>query len=259
MSIDDLNQFLQKLLYFDKKIDVGKIDPYMSNGLMVRGKERVEKIGFGVSASIGLFQKAIDASCDVLITHHSFNLPANNSYDPIFQNRFGLLIRHSLSLFGFHFLLDAHPKIGNNAQILKTLGAELMGPYLHRGSPWGWIGKLQQGQTFHQLQERIKPYLSPRAIFYEFGKEKISTIVAVSGKGAPIASDMYELMKKDVGLFISGEVHEWNRELFREAGISFIGGGHYATEVFGIKSLMQEVKHQFPDIETAWLDLPNEV
>lgn len=258
MSIDDLNQYLQKLLYFDKNLDVKKIDPYMSNGLMVRGKERIEKIGFGVSASIALFEEALKASCDVLITHHSFNIPVINSFDPIFQDRFGFLIKHGLSLFGFHFLLDAHPEIGNNAQILKTLGAELAEPYLHRGSPWGWIGKLPKAQFFDRLKEMLNP-LSPRAVFYNFCERKISTIAAVSGKGAPIASDMRELIENNVELFITGEVHEWNRELFREAGISFIGGGHYATEVFGIKALMQEVKHQFPAIETVWLDLPNEV
>lgn len=259
MHIDDLSRYLTDLMYFDKKLDVKRIDPYMSNGLMVKGRQEVKKIGFGVSASLALFQKAVDESCDVLITHHSFNLPPINIFDPLFQNRYGFLIKHELSLFGFHFLLDAHPEIGNNAQILKTLGAQLKEPFLHRGNPWGWVGKLKTEMTFDEIIGILKPYISPRATYYNCGKEKITTIAAISGKGAPIASETSELMEMGVELFITGEIHEWNRELFREAKIHCIAGGHYATEVLGIKALMEKVKKDLPQLQTEWLDLYNEV
>jgi len=36
-------------------------------------------------------------------------------------------------------------------------------------------------------------------------------------------------------------------------------GGHYATEVFGVKALMERVKRSFKNIETEWIDLINEV
>jgi len=58
---------------------------------------------------------------------------------------------------------------------------------------------------------------------------------------------------------VTGEVHEWNRELFREAKINFIAGGHYATEVFGVQALMSVISQKFPEVEVGWVDLANEV
>lgn len=93
ITLTNLQKFLDNYLHFDKTLDISKIDPYMTNGLMVKGKEKVKNIGFGVSASIALFEKAIKADCDAVIVHHSFNLPSHNRYDRIFQNRIGYLIK----------------------------------------------------------------------------------------------------------------------------------------------------------------------
>lgn len=259
ITLSVLQQFLDGYLNFDKKLDIAKIDPYMTNGLMVRGKEEIKKIGFGVSASLKLFEKARSAGCEALIVHHSFNFPSANRYDLIFQNRISFLIKNNISLFGFHFLLDAHPEIGHNVQIIKKIGADPLTPYLHRGNPWGWSGEFAQAVNFSDIERALKPHLSKTATIYNFGKSKIKKVVAVSGMGSPVPSDMHDLFKEGIDLFITGEVHEWNRELFREAKINFIAGGHYATEKFGLEVLMEKVKDHFPDIVAEWLEVGNEV
>lgn len=259
IALSALQKFLDDYLYFDKKIDISKIDPYMANGLMVSGKDKVEKIGFGVSASLSLFKKAKDVKCDAIIVHHSFNLPPFNRYDGIFQNRFGFLVKNEISLFGYHFLLDAHPEVGNNVQILRAIGAKPVNPFFHHGDPWGWIGELNTDEKLNNVEERLKPYISKRSVVYPFGPSKIKSIVAISGKGAPISSAMQGLIDEKVDLYITGEAHEWNREMFREAGINFIAGGHYATEEFGVKALMEKVKEKYPHISTEWLEVYNEV
>lgn len=259
IKLSDLQNFLDEYLYFDRKLDLAKIDPYMTNGLMVRGIEEVGKIGFGVSASLELFGKAKKSQCDVIIVHHSFNLPPFNRYDEIFQNRFGYLINNGISLFGYHFLLDAHPKVGNNVEILKTIGAKPTKQFLHNQDPWGWIGEFENGEELNVIENKLKPFLSKRLIIYRFGPQKIKRAVAISGKGAPIASAMQGLIDGKIDLYITGEVHEWNRELFREAKINFIAGGHYVTEVLGVKALMKKVKVKFTEVLTEWLDNYNEV
>ncbi len=258
-TLSQLQGYLDGYLNFDKKLDITKIDPYMTNGLMVRGKEEVKKIGFGVSASLALFEKARSTQCDALIVHHSFNFPSSNRYDTIFQNRIGYLIKNSISLFGFHFLLDAHPEVGHNAQIIKKIGAEPRKPYLHRGNPWGWTGEFVQAVNFSDIEGTLKPYLSKTSTIYNFGKKMIKKVVAVSGMGSPVPSDMHDLLEEGIDLFITGEVHEWNRELFREAKINFIAGGHYHTEVFGLQALMEKIREKFQKVEVVWLDLVNEI
>ncbi|OGG26247.1 hypothetical protein A2960_04695 [Candidatus Gottesmanbacteria bacterium RIFCSPLOWO2_01_FULL_39_12b] len=259
IRLEELNKYLNKLLIYDRKLDLARIDPYMTNGLMVKGREEVRKIGFGVSASVALFEKALDAKCEALIVHHSFNMPAYNQYDEIFQNRIGFLVKNDISLFGFHFLLDAHPEVGNNVQILKTVGANPVSGYFHRGNPWGWIGELPNKNELSSIEGKLKSYMSSRLITYRFGPQSVKKVVAISGKGSPIASDMQFLIDEKIDLYITGEAHEWNREMFREAKINFIAGGHYATEVFGIRALMEKVKTHFPEVTVEWLELKNDV
>lgn len=260
MKLNQLEQFLSDYLYFDAKLDVVKIDPYMTNGLMVRGKEEVQIIGFGVSASLSLFQKAHEASCDALLVHHSFNFPPYNHYDSIFQNRLAYLINHEISLFGYHFLLDAHPEVGNNVEILKAIGVEPREPYYeHDGVAWGWVGEFTSPVTLESIKQRLASYISPRTVSFDYGPDVIKHVATVSGKGAPGPSAMDNLKAKKIDLFITGEVHEWNRELFREAGINLIAGGHYATEVFGLKALMEKVQEKFPQIEVKFLDVYNDI
>lgn len=259
IKLTDLQHQIDSYLNFDEKLDIANIDPYMSNGLMVRGKDDVNKIGFGVSASLALFEKAKEAECDVLVVHHSFNLPSYNRYDSIFQARFGYLIKNEISLFGYHFLLDAHPAVGNNVQIIKTIGATPTTSYLHRGNPWGWAGEFTKEQELKELEKKIKPLLSSRATIYPYGNKIVKKVVAVSGMGSPLPSVMHDLVSESVDLFITGEVHEWNRELFKEAKINFIAGGHYHTECFGIKALLKYITQKLPDVQTQWLDLSNEI
>ena len=259
MKLNDFKNYLDELLFFSSQLDPHKIDPYMTNGLLVKGNEEVESIGFAVSASVEVFKLAKQNNCQAIIVHHSFNLPRNNNYDEIFQNRIGFLIKNNLSLFCYHFLLDAHPEIGNNVSILKTIGAKPEKPFIHHGDPWGYSGIFPNPAPLSEIKNRIKNMLSPRSVYYDFGPKQIKRVAAVSGKGAPLATSMTYLINDKVDLYITGEVHEWNRELFREAGINFIAGGHYHTEMFGIKALMEKIKKDFPQITPVWLDLPNEI
>jgi len=259
ISLAELEFYLANFLLYDKKIDVERIDPEMANGLLIKGKENVEKIGFGVSASIALFEKALSAKCDAIIVHHAFNFPPFLRFDKIFQERIAFLLKHKISLFGYHFLLDSHPEIGNNMQILKKIGARSTGEYLHSGNPWGFIGEFKNGEGLDRIIEKLKPFLSPKMTFYDFGAKRIKKVVACSGKGAPYPSEMQFLIDNNIDLFITGEVHEWNRELFREAKINFLAGGHYATEVFGVKALMEKIKKVFSQIVVEWIEFPNEI
>lgn len=258
-SLQQLQQYFDSYLIFDPKMDLSRIDPYMTNGLMVKGKEDIKTIGFGVSASIALFEKAKEAACDAVIVHHSFNLPPHNRYDQVFQNRMGFLLEHDISLFGYHFLLDAHPEVGNNVQILKAIGATPVEPYCLHGEPWGWIGEVGGLEGLEGIEKKLRPLLSKQTIVYDIGPKQVKRVTAVSGKGAPSGGGMQELLDRKIDLYITGEAHEWNRELFREAGIHFIAGGHYHTEVFGVQALMEKVRQQFSDVKIVWLDVANDI
>jgi dinuclear metal center YbgI/SA1388 family protein len=254
VSLDELMAFLNQ--YMGDAEAAARIDHYLANGLQVRGREQVGNVVTGVSASLRFFEEAVTLGADALVVHHSINMPAGIHFDRIFSGRLRYLWEHDLSLIGYHYLLDSHPEVGNNAQIIRSLGGHLVESYPPDG--WGWLGQVEGGTDRDELLARCSALFSQTGVHYPFGPQQVRLMVAVSGAGAPRPSDMEWLMQRGVDLFITGEPREWNRELFREAGISFVAAGHYHTERMGIQALGQVLASRL-DVEVKFLDLPNQV
>ena len=251
VTVDDLMAFLGDLMG-----DVGDKDPYMPNGLQVRGREEVKVLSTGVSASLSLFEEAVARNADALLVHHGMNMPPGMLLDTIFTQRVRFLFEHELSLIAYHYLLDSHPEVGHNVLIIRGLGAQPTEPYGEGG--WGWYGEFDTPVALDHLAQECARMFGQLRASYLFGPAEVRRVVAVSGKGAPNPGDMEGLIGEGVDLYITGEPHEWNRELFREAGISFIAGGHYNTEKLGVLALGEVIGDRL-DVEVEFLDLPNEV
>ena len=251
VTVDDLMAFLEDLMG-----EAGDKDPWMPNGLQVRGRDEVKVLSTGVSASLSLFEEAVARKADVLLVHHGLNMPPGMLLDTVFTQRVRFLFEHDLSLIGYHYLLDSHPEVGHSALIIKGLGGQPTEPYGEGG--WGWYGEFETPAALDDLAEECQQMLGRLRASYLFGPPEVRRVVAVSGKGAPNAGDMEGLIRDRVDLFITGEPHEWNRELFREVGISFIAGGHYNTERLGVLALGDVIREQC-DVKVKFIDLPNEV
>jgi dinuclear metal center YbgI/SA1388 family protein len=247
-------EFLNK--YMGDAQAAARVDMHMANGLQARGREEVKTVVTGVSASLRFFEEALALGADALLVHHSINMPASIHFDRIFTRRLRYLWEHDLSLIGYHYLLDSHPEVGNNAQIIKGLGGHLAEPYPPDG--WGWLGEIAGGADRDELLARCRDLFGQAGVQYPFGVERVHTLVAVSGAGAPRPGEMDWLMQRGVDLFVTGEPREWNRELFREAGISFVAAGHYHTERLGIRALGDVLRARL-DVAVEFLDLPNPV
>jgi len=254
IRLEELMAFLTQ--YMGDAEVAARVDPHMANGLQVRGREEVNTIVTGVSASLRFFEEAVARGADALIVHHSLNMPASIHFDTIFSRRLRYLWEHELSLIGYHYLLDSHPEVGHNAQIIKALGGHLSQPYPPDG--WGWVGEIAGGAERDALLLRCAELFSQEGVQYPFGPERVHRVVALSGAGAPRPGEMEWLIQHQVELFITGEPREWSRELFREAGISFVAAGHYHTERIGIQALTELLQRRL-DVRVAFLDLPNPV
>ncbi|QQG44250.1 MAG: Nif3-like dinuclear metal center hexameric protein [Candidatus Roizmanbacteria bacterium] len=256
IPLDKLITTLNDILLYDRTLNLVKIDPYMPDGLQVKGNNEIKKIGFGVSASLDLFKMALENKCQALIVHHGLSLPPSNRYDALFQNRLSYLIENKISLFGYHFLMDSHPQIGHNVEIIKTIGGKPSKPYFHQGEPWGYEGEINK--TLDEIIEILKPLSSPTMKIYPFGTSHIRKAVAVSGKGTPYPGDMQYLVDNDIDLYITGETSEWVRDMFKESQINFIAAGHYYSERFGLIALKKELQNKL-SVEMEFLELVNEV
>jgi putative NIF3 family GTP cyclohydrolase 1 type 2 len=58
-------------------------------------------------------------------------------HDPL-QRRLATLLRHDISLIAYHLPLDAHPELGNNAQLARVLDLTVTGSFGGNAGRRGW-------------------------------------------------------------------------------------------------------------------------
>lgn len=254
-----LGEFELKMteLLFTEELEPYTTKDVLHNGLQSRGREEIKKVGFGVSASISLFKKAVKEGVDAIVVHHGINVEPLN-LDRLSYERLAFLIKNDISMWASHFLLDAHPELGHPAQIIKLLDGTVVEPYLIKDAPWGAIAELPDGTTMESILKTLQAHLSEQTVTYEYGPKEIQRMVCATGMGSPYPSEVEWLLDHDIDLFLTGEAHEWIREIFREAELNFIAGGHYHTEQFGVQAVQQVVQDSW-GLETVWLDLENPV
>src|SRR5690606_13084825 len=99
---------------------------YGPNGLQVEGKAEVRRLVSGVTASLALIEAAIEAGADAILVHHGlFWRGQDGRVVGWMKRRLERLLAADVSLLAYHLPLDAHPELGNNAQLARQLGITL--------------------------------------------------------------------------------------------------------------------------------------
>lgn len=97
----------------------------------------MQKIVTGVTASQALLDEAVRLGADAVIVHHGYFWKGES---PVIRgmkrNRLKTLLANDINLYGWHLPLDAHPELGNNAQLAALLGITVMGE-IEPLVPWG--------------------------------------------------------------------------------------------------------------------------
>jgi dinuclear metal center YbgI/SA1388 family protein len=254
---DQLTKFLN--IFFGKELieEARKKDEYMPNGLQWKGKDEIKKLIIGVNADVDFFNEAVKAEGDALLAHHGLPLDIPYKlYSSSLQKRLEILARKDLSLYAYHYILDCHPKVGNNAQIIKKLGAKKTKETIHEG--WGWIAEFDKAQDIDKLAKKCAKIFSHDIFVVKAKKEKVKRIGVVSGRGVPFLEKKLALEEKNIDLYLTGEISQWNPAEFKEMGIAYFSCGHYATEIFGVQALGKTIKEEFKNrLEVEFIDLPN--
>jgi len=158
---------------------------------------------------------------------------------------------------GFHYILDAHPEIGNNATIIKKLGAKKEEPLFE---DFGYTATFTVPQDVKLLSKKCSDFMEHDVLAIYSGPKSVKTIGVCSGAAKPYAQHVAEMEEKGVQLFIAGETSESIPNRMKESGINYFVCGHYATEVFGVQELGKVIKSRFKDkLEVEFIDIPNPV
>lgn len=243
--------------FIDKYLEIEKFEDKSVNGLQITGKEEVNKIALGVSASLALFEEAVKKGFDMIIVHHGLLWEGKDlRIDELRKKRLQFLFNKNISLLCYHLPLDGHPAIGNSVQILKKLNLgkkEEFGKY--GGKFVGVVGELKQKTLLKEFVKVVNKLFNCQSMVLNFGPKIVKTVGIISGGGGG-ASDMIEAFKHKCDVYLTGEPFESGYQMAREAKINVIAPGHYNTEQFGVQALGKLLEKKFK-VKTEFIDIPN--
>jgi dinuclear metal center YbgI/SA1388 family protein len=231
-------------------LEINRFKDYAPNGLQLEGRSEVRKIVSGVTASQALIDAAIEANADVILVHHGwFWRGEDQCIVGMKKRRIKALLQNDISLMGYHLPLDAHPELGNNAQLAKRLSFIRDGAMNAEGV--GDYGHLGQALTVDELANRIGKSLGRQPTVVNAGEHLIKTVAWCTG-GAQ--SYITQALALGVDAFISGEISEQTTHEARENGIHYFAAGHHATERYGAPALATHLAEQF-GIDHQFIDI----
>lgn len=249
MQRDDLiaylNESLQPQLFRD----------YAPNGLQVEGCQEIKTLVAGVTANRFLIEEAIALKADAILVHHGlFWKGDKQTITGLSKQRLAPLLKHDINLMAYHLPLDAHPVIGNNAQLAKQLNFEV-DAYIDIDNNPGLfaIGHLTSAMPADDFTKHLQTSLNREPMHFSGASQKIHRVAWCTG-GAQ--SYLPLAIENGVDAYITGEYSLPMVELAKETGIHFYAAGHHATERGGVKALMAEIGKKFK-LNVHFIDIDN--
>ena len=247
-----------------------RFSDYGPNGLQVEGKTDIRKIVSGVTASRALIEAAIDAKADAIFVHHGlFWRGQTGVVTGWMKERLKLLLAHDINLYAYHLPLDAHPELGNNAQLGQKLGfitpkAFERGEIKNFGDQnLGWMVSIEQNalktlQNPENLQKHLENTLKRHVagVFIDSSATNNIAIKNIAWCSGGAQSYFEAAIAAGADAFITGEISEPQAHLARETGVAFLACGHHATERYGAPAVAAHVAEHF-GLEHAFIDIEN--
>ncbi len=241
--------------YLNTLLNVSKFRDYAPNGLQVEGKAEVRRIVTGVTASQALLDAALEYEADAVLVHHGYFWKGEA---PVIRGmkkqRLATLLKHDMSLLGYHLPLDAHPLLGNNAQLATLLGITTDGVMDERELQGvGNVGALAEPLSLAAFGQQVATALAREPLLIAGGEHPVQRIAWCSGGAQGYIQQAFEL---GADTYLSGEISEHTVHFARENGIHYIAAGHHATERYGVKALGNHLAEQF-GLKCHFVDINN--
>ena len=251
-------QLSELVTYIDRLLAVENFSDYCPNGLQVEGRPEVHTLVGGVTACQTLLDVAVECRADAVLVHHGYFWKGENPrIVGMKRRRLATLLRHEISLIAYHLPLDAHPELGNNAQLARRLGLTVTGT---AGGNGRMPGLVMLGEPAAPTGgEQFAAHLAAR-----LGREPLH----IAGNDAPIrrlawctggAQSSIEIaLTAGADAFLTGEASEQTVHFARENGLHFFAAGHHATERYGVPALGAYLAGRFP-LDFTFVDVDNPV
>jgi dinuclear metal center YbgI/SA1388 family protein len=240
------------LAYADELLDVGRFRDAQPNGAQVLGRREVERIVCGVSSNRELLERAREAGAQLVLVHHGlFWRTEPQLIDARMRGRLQTLFDGEMTLAAYHLPLDAHPELGNNAQLAARLGVEVERPF----GELGVGGFLRDPADLLEVVERIRELAGREPLVFPEGPTPVSRVAISSGGGG---YDLIQAAREGYDLFLTGEPEEPSFHAARELGITLVAAGHHATERLGVQALAAHLADRFA-LDWSFVEVENPV
>ena len=211
---------LEKVIsWLDRTLKVADFDDVSNNGLQVdrfvstqtlkrSNTQTISMVAFAVDASVRAVEAAAQAGAQLLVVHHGISWGGGiKRLTGGVGNVIRAAMKANLAIAAYHLPLDAHPTLGNNAQLAKYFGLKKVKPaFSYHGNVIGVIGTNRHGK-----------------------------LIGICSGGAGEFAE--EAKRLGCDLYLTGEA-SWGDVIAAEnCGIKMICAGHYETEVFGVRAL----------------------
>ncbi|MDR0512452.1 MAG: Nif3-like dinuclear metal center hexameric protein [Treponema sp.] len=224
------------------------------NGIQVDNDgAEVKKIAFAVDSGVEIFKRAVDSGAGLIFVHHGLFWGKPLRVSGNHRDRLKLLLDNNVALYAVHLPLDQHPEVGNNAILAEKLGVKEPKPFgVYMGKKIGYKGELSVPLTVDEAVKKISFLDRPPLGAFPFGK-KVNLSCAVISGGA--SSEAFQALEEGVDLYVSGETNHTVYHHALESGLNVIAGGHYSTEVWGVRRVMEDCANQL-NIDCEFIDVP---
>ncbi|HET6231798.1 MAG TPA: Nif3-like dinuclear metal center hexameric protein [Longimicrobiaceae bacterium] len=239
--------------YLDEYLRVADVPDYSGavNGLQVDGGRDIRRIAVAVDAAQATVDAAVAMDADMLLVHHGLFWDGNQPVTGRRYRRLRALIQAGIAVYSAHLPLDVHPEVGNNAVLARALGIEPAGRFGdYKGHPLGVWGEVDMRRE--ALCARMDEVLGVRVKLVPGGPERVRRVGVITGGAGSMVGAAVEA---GLDTFITGEGAHHNFFDAEEGGINLLLGGHYATEVWGVRALAQHLEQRF-GLEWRFIDHP---
>ena len=257
-TIGSMNSLIDRgtlVASLESELNAPSFKDYGPNGLQVEGKASIRKVVTGVTASLALIEAAVAAQADAVLVHHGlFWRGQDGRVVGWMKRRLQRLLAADVNLIAYHLPLDAHPTMGNNAQLAQHLGLvpATADPLRFGEQHLGWVAQTPQDSTLSDFAARCAERLNRTPVVVGEGARPIRRIGLCTGG----AQSYFEAaIAAGVDVFITGEISEPQAHYARECGVAYLACGHHATERYGVQALgrwlseQHGVAHEFIDID----------
>ncbi|MDR2601509.1 MAG: Nif3-like dinuclear metal center hexameric protein [Spirochaetaceae bacterium] len=251
MTALELDAYFRSVL---KIKDFQKIDSSL-NGLQVDGGggADIKKIAFAVDACMETFLQAYAINAGMVFAHHGLFWGGATALTGIQGGRVKFLMDKNIALYAAHLPLDENAEVGNNACLARLLELKDVRPFgFYKGVQIGFKGVFERPVTINEAALRVSFMGREAAAVLPFGPKENKTCAVISG-GASM--EAVQAVEEGVDLYVTGEALHSVYHIALEGRLNMIGGGHYATEVWGVRALAEKCEKE-TGIECVFLDVP---